>query len=162
MHFLRKGLASGMGCAIILVLALGSGCSGGDDDDDGGESGEGGGGGSGGSGAGGTGGSGAPICGDSKCPAGQYCVAGVSCMPGCTADENCADDQRCGNIDDVSHVGTCEDIPMKDCPGYLEKCDACGGGELCTQQVCDAFSLDCINCVAESSCSESGECPCRN
>jgi hypothetical protein len=154
-------MAAGMGWTLIAVLALGLGigCSSGDDDDDDDHNGSGGTAGT--KGGGGTGNdTGTELCGTDKCPAGQYCVNGVTCTPGCTSDDDCASNQVCGSIDDVSHVGTCEKVATKDCPGYLTKCDACGGGDLCTQKVCDAYSLECVNCIAASNCNDSGDCPC--
>lgn len=100
------------------------------------------------------------LCGSSKCPAGQYCVAGTTCTPGCTSDDDCGQNQSCGDVDAVTHVGACKDLPVKDCDGFLKKCAACAGGDRCTQQVCDALSADCVNCVANASCDDSGACPC--
>lgn len=159
MHVKRTKAGLGMGWAFIalLVAAVGAGCGSGDDnEDDGGGSG-----GTAGKGSGGSGNStGGELCGAAKCPAGQYCVNGVSCTPGCTSNNDCASNQTCANIDDVTHVGTCQNVATKDCAGYLTKCQACNGGELCTQQVCDAYSLECVNCIAASNCDDSGDCPC--
>lgn len=147
----------------VFALVTGNGCSSsGDDDDDDSSSGKGGSSGSTGNPSGGTGAqASADLCGTSKCPAGQYCVSGVSCTPGCLTSEDCGENQHCDSIDDVTHVGTCMDTPVKDCPGYLKKCNACGGGELCTQEVCDALSDECVSCIAKASCDGSGDCPCN-
>ena len=149
----------------VLALTIANGCSSGDDDDDDDDDGSSGRGGSAGSsamsgGTGATAGTGQDLCGTASCPPGQFCVNGVACTPGCLTDGDCAEGQDCEDIDDVTHIGTCRDRPVKDCPGYLTKCEACGGGELCTQQVCDGLSDDCVNCVAEASCNDSGDCPC--
>jgi hypothetical protein len=151
------------------VLAFGVACSSGDDDSGGkGGSGAAGSGGSAASGTGGassgatggTTGDGPGLCGTSQCPAGQYCVAGTTCTPGCTTDADCAQNEDCEDIDDVIHVGTCKDLPVKDCAGFIKKCSACAGGTLCTQQSCDALSAECVNCVAKANCDDSGTCPC--
>jgi hypothetical protein len=160
-----SGVARGLALVFAVgALAFAAGCSSGDDD-------SGGTGGSGGSAAGGTGGSssgatggttgdGPGLCGASQCPAGQYCVANTTCTPGCTSDGDCAPNQDCEDIDDVTHVGTCKDVAVKDCDAFMTKCNACSGGDLCTQQSCDALSTECVNCVAKANCNDSGMCPC--
>lgn len=154
-----KGLVSRMGATFVAVLALGVGTGCGSGSDEGNDDGSGGSAATNGSG-GSANSTGDELCGTAKCPAGQYCVNGVACTPGCTSNNDCASNQVCGSIDDVTHVGTCENVATKDCAGYLTKCQACQGGELCTQQVCDAYSLECVNCIAASNCDDSAECPC--
>jgi len=159
MQYTSRGLASLKVCAFVALLTLGAGCS--SDSDDKGKGEQAGAGTAGKAGSGGNGSTpGGALCGTAKCPAGQYCVDQVACTPGCTSNDDCGADQVCGSIDDVTHVGTCEDVPMKDCAGYLKKCEACSGGELCTQQVCDALTLECVNCIASASCDGSDACAC--
>lgn len=108
-----------------------------------------------------TGGGGVTECGPAKCPAGQYCVANTTCNAGCTSNQNCADGQPCIDIDDVSHVGKCQQKETKDCAAFMTKCNACNGGALCSQSSCDALSAACVNCVATSNCDDTGKCPCQ-
>jgi hypothetical protein len=82
-------------------------------------------------------------------------------MAGCTSDQNCASNQSCENVDSLSHVGTCQNHATKDCAAFFTKCNACGGGAMCTQQVCDALSAECVSCVASVNCDDSGSCPCN-
>ncbi len=61
---------------------------------------------------------------------------------------------------ELSHVGTCKNKEVKDCAGYVNKCNACMGGNLCIQQVCEGLSLECVQCIVASNCGDSGNCPC--
>lgn len=118
---------------------------------------------SGSTGAGGTTASGTTPCGSGTCPAGQFCSSasgapGGNCQNGCTSDQNCTSGSVCQNIDTVLKVGTCSQtmqMTTKHCPGFITKCNACGGGSACTRMACDMFSAACVKCIAGGNCGAS-------
>lgn len=105
------------------------------------------------------------------CGAGQYCEGGAVCIPGCTSDANCLEGVHCVNVDEFSHVGTCDsapptpttDTPEREasCDGYAAHAKACGllaSEAEAIRQVCGQADLPTkqamIACNASESCQE--------
>lgn len=103
-------------------------------------------------------------CGSVVCQAGQYCNGAGSCFNGCTSDANCLEGRVCKDISPVTKEGTCSESTTKptpttppatkDCAGFIKKCNACGGGDNCTQAACDMFSSACVSCLADTNCTD--------
>lgn len=135
---MRNIITTGMAIAIVGVVACSS------DTNSSGSSGT------------GTAQSGSTSCGSSTCQAGTYCVneGSGSCTSGCTSNQNCPSGSTCKDVSTTTKVGTCSEVATKNCPAFIEKCKACGGGENCTQASCDKLSSKCVSCVSDTNCSD--------
>lgn len=99
--------------------------------------------------------SGTTECGIQTCSAGQYCNNYI-CSDGCLSDDNCTGTQSCEK-EPGENLGTCQTTrttpapSAKDCPGYVQKCVACGGLEELCQRECDVVNAECTSCVINTS-----------
>ena len=114
-------------------------------------------------------------CLSAVCGAGQYCEGGAICVPGCTSSANCLAGTECVDVDDFTHVGTCESgtsqppppppppPPKRDatCDGYATHAKECGllaSEAEAIRQSCDQMDAQTktalVSCNASETCSE--------
>lgn len=157
-----------LGIASLVFVACGSDDNGGGTPASGGSGGSGQGGtGQGGSGQGGSAGSstsnGITPCGNfggsaKQCIAGQYCQDETLsiCANGCLSDTNCTSDQLCSK-EASQNIGSCQAKPAgKDCAAFILKCKTCqpNATDAQCQQLCDAVSTACVDCVKDANCTD--------